>query len=100
VLPLEIDAADRVRLLPPSLIRVAYRVLGFITEGENVTQEAWLHWHRADRSTVRDPTAISLFERSFLWHDVFGHGSEKVVATIRPDSATCRQTTTQPQTHS
>jgi hypothetical protein len=75
-------------------------MLGFITEAENVAQEDWLHWHRADRSAVRDPAAVSPFERGFLWHDVFGHGSEKVVATIRPDAAACRRTATHPQPHS
>ncbi len=36
------------------LFSVAYRMLGSVTEAEDVVQEAWLRWHRADRSRVQD----------------------------------------------
>lgn len=39
------------------LFAVAYRILGSVTEAEDVVQEAWLRWDRADRSHVADPRA-------------------------------------------
>jgi RNA polymerase sigma-70 factor (ECF subfamily) len=55
--PLETVTADRVRSLLPRLIRLAYRTFGFITEAENIVQEDWPRWHKADRSAVRDAAA-------------------------------------------
>jgi RNA polymerase sigma-70 factor, ECF subfamily len=39
------------------LIRHAYRMLGTVTDAEDVVQDAFVRWHRADRSNVRDPHA-------------------------------------------
>lgn len=36
---------------------VAYRVLGSATDAEDVVQEAWLRWSKADRAHVDDPRA-------------------------------------------
>jgi RNA polymerase sigma-70 factor, ECF subfamily len=41
------------------LTGIAYRMLGSYAEAEDVVQDAYLRWHRVDRSTVIDP-------RSFL----------------------------------
>lgn len=48
------DAAASFAPLRPRLLRVAYRMLGSISEAEDVVQDAYLRWHRADRSEVRD----------------------------------------------
>ncbi|GAA0929412.1 RNA polymerase sigma-70 factor [Streptomyces thermoalcalitolerans] len=48
----EIDVFEEHR---PVLMGVAYRMLGRVTDAEDVLQEAWLRWSGADRSTVRDP---------------------------------------------
>lgn len=53
----ETDAADLFRSLRPRLTRLAHRMLGSITEAEDIVQEAWLRWHKADRSAVWDPHA-------------------------------------------
>jgi RNA polymerase sigma-70 factor (ECF subfamily) len=37
------------------LFGVAYRMLGSASEADDVLQEAWLRWDRADRSQVADP---------------------------------------------
>lgn len=39
------------------LVRHAYRMLGTMTDAEDVVQDAFVRWHRADRSSVRDPHA-------------------------------------------
>ena len=41
----------------PVLLGVAYRMLGRVTDAEDVVQEAWLRWSAADRSEVREPRA-------------------------------------------
>lgn len=42
----------------PRLFEIAYRVLGSVSEAEDVVQEAWLRWQRTDRSVVLNPTAF------------------------------------------
>jgi RNA polymerase sigma-70 factor (ECF subfamily) len=43
--------------LRPTLIRVAYRMLGSVADAEDVVQEAFLRWNAADRGEVRAPEA-------------------------------------------
>ncbi len=39
------------------LIGIAYRMLGEMSAAEDVAQEAWLRWQRADGEGIRDPRA-------------------------------------------
>ncbi|MCX5192601.1 RNA polymerase sigma-70 factor [Streptomyces sp. NBC_00249] len=39
------------------LFATAYRMLGSVTDAEDIVQDAWLTWHKADRSEVRHPKA-------------------------------------------
>ncbi|MER6737149.1 RNA polymerase sigma-70 factor [Streptomyces puniciscabiei] len=41
----------------PLLMGVAYRMLGRVADAEDVVQDAWLRWSRADRAEVREPRA-------------------------------------------
>ena len=41
----------------PHLLGIAYRMLGEMSAAEDVVQEAWLRWQRADAEEVRDPRA-------------------------------------------
>lgn len=52
------DAAAAFAPLRPALIRVAYRMLGSVADAEDVVQEAFIRWMRADRSEVRAPEAF------------------------------------------
>jgi RNA polymerase sigma factor (sigma-70 family) len=36
------------------LLAVAYRMLGSLTEAEDVVQEAWLRWDRTDQEAIED----------------------------------------------
>jgi RNA polymerase sigma-70 factor (ECF subfamily) len=44
--------------LRPRLTRVAYRMLGSVSDAEDVVQEAFIRWMGADRSEVREPEAF------------------------------------------
>lgn len=50
---LEEDTALRRRLT-----RIAYRMLGSVSDAEDVVQEAWLRWLATDRENVREPAAF------------------------------------------
>ncbi len=39
------------------LIGIAYRMLGEMSAAEDVAQEAWLRWHKADGDDIADPRA-------------------------------------------
>src|SRR4051812_4872879 len=52
------DAADSFDPLRPKLMRVAYRMLGSVADAEDVLQEAFIRWMKAERSEVREPEAF------------------------------------------
>jgi RNA polymerase sigma-70 factor (ECF subfamily) len=52
------DAAASFEPLRPKLGRVAYRMLGSVADAEDVVQEAFLRWMKADRDEVREPEAF------------------------------------------
>jgi RNA polymerase sigma-70 factor (ECF subfamily) len=52
------DAAESFGPLRPKLTRVAYRMLGSVADAEDIVQEAFIRWMRADRGEVREPEAF------------------------------------------
>jgi len=50
-----LDEFLRVR---PRLFRIAYRIVRSPQEAEELVQEVWLRWQRADRAAVADPGAF------------------------------------------
>lgn len=50
--------SGRFRPLRPKLMRLAYRMLGSMADAEDMVQEAFIRWMRADRSEVREPEAF------------------------------------------
>jgi RNA polymerase sigma-70 factor (ECF subfamily) len=42
----------------PRMLAAALRTLGDATEAEDVVQDAWLRWQRADRTGIRNPPAF------------------------------------------
>lgn len=51
-------AAAEFEPLRPKLTRVAYRMLGSVADAEDVVQEAFIRWMKADRTAVRQPEAF------------------------------------------
>ncbi len=52
------DAAASFDPLRPKLMRVAYRMLGSVADAEDMVQEAFIRWMKADRDDVREPEAF------------------------------------------
>jgi RNA polymerase sigma-70 factor (ECF subfamily) len=52
------DAAASFDPLRPKLLRVAYRMLGSVADAEDILQEAFIRWMKAERSDVREPEAF------------------------------------------
>jgi RNA polymerase sigma-70 factor, ECF subfamily len=52
------DAAVSFRPLRPKLMRVAYRMLGSLADAEDMVQEAFIRWMKADRTTILKPEAF------------------------------------------
>jgi RNA polymerase sigma-70 factor (ECF subfamily) len=52
------DAAASFDPLRPTLIRVAYRMMGSMSDAEDVVQDAFLRWMATDRSAVRQPESF------------------------------------------
>ena len=42
----------------PGLFKIAYRILGSVSEAEDVVQDVWLRWQGTDRAVVLDPPAF------------------------------------------
>ena len=51
-------AAEAFQLLRPRLFGIAYRMLGSVSEAEDILQEVWIRWQTYDRSTVLNPAAF------------------------------------------
>jgi RNA polymerase sigma-70 factor (ECF subfamily) len=52
------DAAAVFDPLRPTLVRVAYRMLGSVADAEDVVQDAFLRWLDVERDAVREPAAF------------------------------------------
>lgn len=52
------DAAACFGPLRPKLMRVAYRMLGSVSDAEDIVQETFIRWMRTDRDDVRVPEAF------------------------------------------
>ncbi|MER5857166.1 RNA polymerase sigma factor SigJ [Streptomyces sp900105245] len=50
-------AAEAFERLRPRLFGIAYRVLGSVSEAEDVVQDVWVRWQGTDRGAVLDPGA-------------------------------------------
>jgi RNA polymerase sigma-70 factor (ECF subfamily) len=51
------NASAAFRDVRPRLFGIAYRMLGTVSDAEDLLQEIWLRWQQADRSQVANPAA-------------------------------------------
>jgi RNA polymerase sigma-70 factor (ECF subfamily) len=82
------DAAARIEPLRPNLMRVAYRMLGSVADAEDIVQEAFIRWIKADRGEVREPEAFLRRTVTRLCLDQIKsarHQRETYVGTWLPD---------------
>lgn len=52
------DAVASFDALRPTLMRVAYRMLGCVADAEDVLQETFIRWMKVERDKVREPEAF------------------------------------------
>ncbi len=72
------------------LVGLAYRITGSRSDAEDIVQEAWLRWDRADRSTIERPEAWLTTVTSRLALDRLRsaqHRREQYVGTWLPEVA-------------
>ena len=82
----QIFESERTRLLG-----VAYRITGSRAEADDIVQEAWLRWERADHSSIERPAAWLTTVTSRLALDRLRsaqHRRETYVGPWLPDAAT------------
>ena len=79
----DIDAFERRRA---RLFGVAYRMLGTVEDAEDILQETWLRWQRADATAVRAPSIETDGERLTAFYRVLNpdklrHASADMIRT-------------------
>ncbi len=52
------DAVSTFVRVQPRLFGIAYRMLANVAEAEDIVQEVWLRWQKAERTVVRDAAAF------------------------------------------
>lgn len=68
----------------PVLMGVAYRMLGRVADAEDVVQDAWLRWSRADRAEVREPRAYLVRVTTRLAIDRLRHVQSRRESYVGP----------------
>jgi DNA-directed RNA polymerase specialized sigma24 family protein len=68
----------------PRLFAIAYRYLRDVGEAEDVVQETWLRWDRADRSVVANPPAFLAMTATRLAINVAGSARRRRVTYVGP----------------
>lgn len=68
----------------PRLLRLAYRMLGSMSEAEDVVQDAWLRWRGADVATVQEPGAFLARTVARLCLDVMKSARARREAYVGP----------------
>lgn len=64
------SAAAAFEPIRPRLLRVAYRMLGSVADAEDVVQEAFIRWLKAERDEVREPEGFLIRTVTRLCLDV------------------------------
>lgn len=68
----------------PRLFGIAYRMLGSVREAEDVVQDAWIRWQRADPGAVRAPAAYLVRTVTRLAMDVLASARARRLEYVGP----------------
>jgi len=86
---------DPYQELRPLMFSIVYRMLGSVSEAEDIVQEAFLRLHvsSSDGAEIRSPKAfLSAVERAvFLLREVFDYGYEEIATILGKNEDNCRQ---------
>jgi RNA polymerase sigma-70 factor (ECF subfamily) len=66
------------------LFGIAYRMLGSVSEAEDVLQDAWLRWQAVDTATVENPSAFLMRTVSRLCIDTLGAARNRLTDYVGP----------------
>ncbi|WP_442882061.1 sigma-70 family RNA polymerase sigma factor [Devosia sp.] len=77
-------AASAFEPIRPRLLRVAYRMLGSVADAEDVVQEAFIRWLKAERDEVREPEGFLIRTVTRLCLDVLKSARHRRETYIGP----------------
>jgi RNA polymerase sigma-70 factor (TIGR02957 family) len=66
------------------LFGIAYRMLGSVSEAEDVLQDAWLRWNEVDPATVENPSAFLVRMVTRLSLDALGAARNRLTDYVGP----------------
>jgi RNA polymerase sigma-70 factor, ECF subfamily len=66
------------------LFGIAYRMLGSVSEAEDVLQDAWLRWHGVEHGTVENPSAYLVRLVTRLCIDTLGAARNRLTEYVGP----------------
>jgi RNA polymerase sigma-70 factor (ECF subfamily) len=66
------------------LFGIAYRMLGSVSEAEDVLQDAWLRWHAVDPATVESPSGFLVRMVTRLCIDTLGAARNRLTDYVGP----------------
>lgn len=66
------------------LFGIAYRMLGSVSEAEDVLQDAWLRWHGVDHGQVENPSAFLVRLVTRLCIDTLGAARNRLTDYVGP----------------
>jgi RNA polymerase sigma-70 factor (ECF subfamily) len=66
------------------LFGIAYRMLGSVSEAEDILQDAWLRWHGVEHGTVENPSAYLVRLVTRLCIDTLGAARNRLTDYVGP----------------
>jgi RNA polymerase sigma-70 factor, ECF subfamily len=84
MIPAPLDPTAIFEAERPRLFGIAYRMLGSVREAEDVVQDAWIRWERADRDAVENPAGYLVQTVTRLSVDVLRSAHARRIEYVGP----------------